>query len=970
MNFGGTAYAENQLKAFACAQGFGATATGGRGGDVYHVTKLTDDRSSGTLRHALESAKGPRTVVFDVGGIIKLNSRLKLRTNKITLAGQTAPGGGITLAGYPLDIVDRSDVIIRYMRFRVGDYNARDPKNKNKGNGNKDLGGAGGDAIYAFNTNRLIFDHISASWSMDEVVDILESKNITLQHSIVSEGLYDSYNPLGPHSRGIMLFAGASDKELAKGLGGYTLYQNLIANNNIRNPVVGGQMYLDPGQAKKDRRFMGMDFVNNVVYNWGERSGHTGRPNTTMNYINNYLIAGPSTTSKNLNTAMREENGDEGGFFIYFAGNYMDTDKDGIHNGQPVGGEAFLGYEPGEFINKAFPFPAINPVLSANDGYLEVIGHAGSSIARDDVDSRIIDGVLNRTGRIIDSQDDVGGLGAIAKGTRLTDTDGDGMPDNWELANGLNPTDAKDRNSIDLNTLGYTNLEIYLDSIVTAAGHCGDNSNEVEPPINQSDNDVNSSEQIIVESATADSEKTTTLDIQISSRNDDAEEKDSGRVIIGSGDLDLVRSGGNQTIGMRFTAVNIPKGARITKAHIQFTAASAGSKLTTLVVHGKAEDDVSVFNNKVAFAISSARTTSASVAWSPKAWLTIGESGSNQRTPNIASIIQEIVDRPGWNQGHALALIISGTGKRDAESYDGNPNAAPRLHIEYSTNIVKHDINNVPTLSIQAPIDGLNATVSDTLAFIGTSDDNEDGDLTANLNWTSNLDGLLGNGGTFSTSLSEGAHIITASATDSAGLSASKTVRVTIKAKVIKTDPVETATLDIRISARSDDAEEKNSGRVIIGSGDLDLVRSGGNQTIGMRFTTVNIPMGAKITKAHIQFTAASAKSERTTLAIHGKAEDDVSVFNNKVAFAISSARTTSASVTWSPKAWPTIGESGSNQRTPNIASIIQEIVDRPGWGQGHALAVIISGTGKRDAESYDGNPNSAPSLHVEYVIK
>jgi pectate lyase len=174
MNSVGTAYANNQLKAFACAQGFGATATGGRGGDVYHVTKLSDDGSRGTLRHAINSASGPRTVVFDIGGIIKLNSRLKLKTDNITLAGQTAPGGGITLAGYPFDIVNRSDVIIRYIRFRVGDYNARDPDGGNNGKGNKNLGGAGGDAIFAENVNRLILDHISASWSMDESVDITQ----------------------------------------------------------------------------------------------------------------------------------------------------------------------------------------------------------------------------------------------------------------------------------------------------------------------------------------------------------------------------------------------------------------------------------------------------------------------------------------------------------------------------------------------------------------------------------------------------------------------------------------------------------------------------------------------------------------------------------------------------------------------------------------------------------------------------
>lgn len=489
MNLGATAYAADQLKAFACAQGYGASTSGGRGGDVYHVTNLLDDGSSGTLRDALESAKGPRTVVFDTGGIIKLKSRLKLRTDNITLAGQTAPGGGITLAGYPLDIVKRSNVIIRYLRFRVGDYNARDPKGGNNGKGNMNLGGAGGDAINAENSDRLIIDHISASWSMDETVDILDSKNVTLQHSIISEGLYDSFHPKGPHSRGLMLFAGVTDNELANGDGGYTIYQNLMAHSNLRNPVVGGQMTLDPGQAEKDRKFMRMHFANNVVYNWGERSGHTGRPQTKMNYVNNYLIAGPSTTSKNINTAVREEDDDEGDFFIYFAGNYMDTNKDSIHNGQPVGSEAFPGFEAGEVLDEAFPFSVVKPVLSAEDAYQEILDHAGASLARDDVDARVMNDLINRTGGIIDSQDDVGGLGPIDKGIAPTDTDRDGMPDSWERANGLDPQDANDRNKTDLKQLAYTNLEVYLDSIVESAGHCGVGNNEVEPPVDPNDSD-------------------------------------------------------------------------------------------------------------------------------------------------------------------------------------------------------------------------------------------------------------------------------------------------------------------------------------------------------------------------------------------------------------------------------------------------------------------------------------------------
>ena len=470
----GVAEAADTLKAFIGARGHGAMATGGRGGDVYRVTSLLDDGSQGTLRDALESATGPRTVVFETGGIIHLDSRLKIRTDKLTLAGQTAPGGGITLAGYPLDIVDRSDIIVRYMRFRVGDYNARDPNGGNNGNGNQDLGGAGGDAINVENCSRVILDHVSASWSMDETVDLLESNNVTLQYSIISEGLYNSFHPKGPHSRGLMMFAGMPDTALADGGGGYTVYQNLLAHNNMRNPVVGGQMTLDDGQNENDRKFMHMHFENNVVYNWGQRSGHTGRPKTRMNYINNYLIAGPSTTEKNLRTAMREENDDEGEFYIYFSGNYMDSDKNSSHDGQLVGGDSFPGFESGEFMDIAFQFSDDPVALPADAAYQEVVAHAGASLVRDEVDRRVIADVVSRTGGLIDSQNDVGGLGSIARGVVTIDTDKDGMPDSWELDHGLEPTNADDRNGTDLDLAGYTNLELYLDSLVNnQSDECG-----------------------------------------------------------------------------------------------------------------------------------------------------------------------------------------------------------------------------------------------------------------------------------------------------------------------------------------------------------------------------------------------------------------------------------------------------------------------------------------------------------------
>jgi uncharacterized protein DUF4082 len=457
-------FAAAPLKAFACAQGFGATSTGGRGGDVYHVTNLSDNLSVGTLRYGIEKTKGPRTIVFDIGGIINLKKPLTVSKSNITIAGQTAPGGGITLAGSRFAIANSSNVIIRYMRFRIGDYNGRygkygaPDKGPVIGNGNKHMYAEGGDAITVFRANNVIFDHVSASWGMDETVEIAQSKNITFQHSIISEGLYHSFHPKGVHSMGLVISNGNKD--------GVTIYQNLLAHNNWRNPLVSGK-----GNT------IAVDFTNNVVYDWGEYSGHGSQPKMKLNYINNYLIAGPSTTPRNLNTAMAEFKSYEGQFYIYQAGNYMDTDKDRAHDGKPVGREAFPGFEANERLTKRLPWPKIDQVFSAEGAYQNILKNVGASLVRDNVDRRVINEVRNRTGGLIDSQDEVGGLGFIAKGNVPFDTDRDGMPDNWEKANGLDPKNALDRNRTNLSNEGYTNLEVYLDSIVASTGHCAVGNN-------------------------------------------------------------------------------------------------------------------------------------------------------------------------------------------------------------------------------------------------------------------------------------------------------------------------------------------------------------------------------------------------------------------------------------------------------------------------------------------------------------
>jgi hypothetical protein len=203
------------LPAFPGAVGQGASSTGGRGGDVYHVVKLDDYAPNkgeaeihGTLRHAIRSANGPRTIVFDVGGAIKLRDRLDIRKNNLTIAGQTAPGG-ITLWGYPVAITQANDIVIRYLRARTGDFNAKVPPSatasKQHGNGAHDLDASSANAMDVGRSQRVILDHISAAWGMDETLSVTLSRDVTVQNSIIAESLNKSFHPKGPHGYGTLI---------------------------------------------------------------------------------------------------------------------------------------------------------------------------------------------------------------------------------------------------------------------------------------------------------------------------------------------------------------------------------------------------------------------------------------------------------------------------------------------------------------------------------------------------------------------------------------------------------------------------------------------------------------------------------------------------------------------------------------------------------------------------------------------
>lgn len=438
--------ASGEVLAFPGAVGFGRLATGGRGGDVYIVTNLNDS-GAGSLREAINSGSGPRTIVFAVSGNIMLQSKLDIKRPNLTLAGQTAPGDGITVTGYPVT-VNADNIIIRYMRFRCGDFNALAENGKPaKGNGN--LKGSTAGALDVLEANNVIIDHVSTSWAIDETLSVTYSNYVTVQHSIVSESLNDSYHDKGNHGFGSLI--------RGNGEGGSTFYRNLYSHHDMRNPGAGSNQTTPSIKGQ-------LDFVNNVVYGWGTRSGEaiggSAGGIVEINYVNNYVIA--NNDSRNANSVWDEVKTE--GILTYQSGNKLDNNINGVRDGVDNGWSMFPNFTSAQRRSSRWSFPQV-PTVSAEQAYDDVLNQAGASLARDAIDARVVQQVRNNTGRIIDSQEEVGGLAALYSDAAPADSDSDGMPDAWEEDHNLNPFDASDRNNNTLDSV-YTNLEMYLNNLM------------------------------------------------------------------------------------------------------------------------------------------------------------------------------------------------------------------------------------------------------------------------------------------------------------------------------------------------------------------------------------------------------------------------------------------------------------------------------------------------------------------------
>lgn len=503
--------------AFPGAEGYGKYTTGGRGGKVYHVTKLDDDTSTGTFRWA-NSQPGPRTIVFDVSGTIFLKSALRISENT-TIAGQTAPGDGICFADYPVTV--GANNIIRYVRFRLG---------------NRQVAYHEGDGLGGMDSHDIIVDHCSISWSIDECLSVYGSENTTVQWCIVSHSLTNAGHAKGSHGYGGN-WGGAHA----------SYHHNLVANHTSRTPRLG------PRDGTQTREHM--DLRNNVIYNYGS-NGCYGGEGMKVNIVNNYYKPGRTSnnrksritglgirtvdyclnkdqTAKNINEAAgttftganisgsRANNQNRisvGGKYyainmdnntidydgktvtvawnswkamlhtwgqLYVDGNYNPQDatvsKDNWTTGvysqiTPSSNDNYWSDEIKAGIRLDEPLELISTTThSAQDAFDLVISYAGASHARDAYDEIVTSdarkGLASFTSTgIIDSQDQVkysnGATGWPVLNSKEAelDTDGDGMPDEWEKAHGLNPNSAADGNLV--NEEGYTMLEVYLAELV------------------------------------------------------------------------------------------------------------------------------------------------------------------------------------------------------------------------------------------------------------------------------------------------------------------------------------------------------------------------------------------------------------------------------------------------------------------------------------------------------------------------
>ena len=468
-----------QTPAFPGAEGFARyTTTGGRGGEVYHVTNLNDS-GPGSLRHAV--GKGNRTIVFDVSGTISLESPLHINKDNITIAGQTAPGDGICIKDNAVK-VNADNIIIRFIRFRLGDERKSED-----------------DALWGKDQNNVIIDHCTMSWSTDECASFYGNKNFTMQWCLISESLTNSVHDKGLHGYGAIW-----------GGEGASFHHNLMASHYSRTPRMCGSRYT----GRPDDELV--DMRNNVFYNWGPANGSYAAEGGNYNIVANYYKPGPSTATKNaLNYRIFEPSADDGknnnvkgtwGRF-YVSNNFIDDSykkmpaklkpfiaATNLDNWMGIIPDTKQGPLPGgtkDGLKSNKPFEVVEPTThTAAAAYEKVLAHVGASYKRDIIDERIVNevrtGTTSKVGSrgskngLIDTQTDAEGFIEYKSEAKPIDSNNDGIADEWAAL--YLPADKTYRD-IDAET-GYSYLELYINSLVDHIMKAGVQDAEYSPSLN------------------------------------------------------------------------------------------------------------------------------------------------------------------------------------------------------------------------------------------------------------------------------------------------------------------------------------------------------------------------------------------------------------------------------------------------------------------------------------------------------
>lgn len=443
--------AQTALPSFPGAEGFGRNTTGGRGGRVIYVTHLNDDNNPGSLRYAV-SQPGPRIILFKVSGTILLKSELKITRDSVTIAGQTAPGDGITLRDFNV-LLDADNVIIRFIRFRMGDVTNQE-----------------NDAIWGRERKNIMIDHCTMSWSTDECASFYDNENFTLQWCLLSESLRNSVHEKVTHGYG-GIWGGRKA----------SFHHNLLAHHDSRNPRFCGSRYSN----KPDLEMV--DFRNNVIFNWGSNTVYGGEGGK-YNIIHNYYKAGPASSNRSRILQPMADDGKNaqpaGTFGTYFiTGNHVSESAANTSNnwlGVSLH-SSFVTYAPGIALTQLkSENESGNPEVtthSALTAFGKVAEFAGACLVRDTIDKRIVrevntgvvtfsNGGNGSKNGLIDTQSAVGGWPLLQSLPAPADSDNDGMPDSWEDARGLDknsPADAQ------LTTVDgkYPNIEAYINSLVS-----------------------------------------------------------------------------------------------------------------------------------------------------------------------------------------------------------------------------------------------------------------------------------------------------------------------------------------------------------------------------------------------------------------------------------------------------------------------------------------------------------------------